>query len=54
MSRLGRFWSLNIVICCLFVIWCLGFVILDTKLRDGAMQPLPMQVFKINQINQSI
>jgi len=45
---------LNIVICCLFVIWCLGFVILDTKLRDGAMQPLPMQVFKINQINQSI
>jgi len=31
-----RFWSLKIVICDLFVIWCLEFVILDTKLQSGA------------------
>jgi hypothetical protein len=33
MSRHGKFWSLNIGICDLFVIWCLEFVILDTKLQ---------------------
>ncbi len=36
MSRPGRFWSLNIEICDLFVIWCLEFVILDTKLQGKA------------------
>jgi hypothetical protein len=36
MSRPGRFWSLNIGICDLFVIWCLEFVILDTKLQGKA------------------
>jgi hypothetical protein len=30
---LKGFWSLNIGICDLFVIWCLEFVILDTKLQ---------------------
>jgi len=38
MSRPGRFWSLNIGICDLFVIWCLEFVILDTKLQGKAGQ----------------
>jgi hypothetical protein len=33
LSRPGRFWSLSIEICVLFVICCLGFVILDTKLQ---------------------
>ena len=31
MPRPGRFWSLNVEICDLFVIWCFEFVILDTK-----------------------
>jgi len=31
------FWSLNIVICDLFVIWCLEFVILDTKLQGKTL-----------------
>ncbi len=33
MTRHGRFGSLNIGICDLFVIWCLALVILDTKLQ---------------------
>ena len=33
-----RFWSLNIGICDLFGIWCLGFVILDTKLQGRAVE----------------
>ena len=37
MSRPERFWSLNIGICDLFVIWCLEFVILDTKLQGRAI-----------------
>ena len=37
MSRHGRFWSLNIGICVLFVIWCLEFAILDTKLQGRAI-----------------
>ena len=48
MSRHGRLWSLNIGICDLparalqwqaglFVIWCLEFVILDTKLQGRAI-----------------
>jgi len=36
MSRTERFWSLNIGICDLFVIWCLEFVILNTKLQGKA------------------
>jgi len=36
MSRPGRFWSLSIGIYDLFVIWCLEFVILDTKLQGKA------------------
>ncbi len=34
MSRPERFWSLIIGICDLFVMWCLEFVILDTKLQN--------------------
>ncbi len=30
---LALVWNLRLVICHLFVIWCLGFVILDTKLQ---------------------
>jgi len=30
---LARFWSLDIGICDLFVIWCLFFVFLDTKFQ---------------------
>ena len=30
-------WSLNIGICGLFEIWCLEFVILDTRLRGRAI-----------------
>ena len=41
MSRPKRFWSLNIGICDLFVIWCLEFVILDTKLQGKAGKPWP-------------
>jgi len=33
MFRPKRFWLLNIGICDLFVIWCLEFVILGTKLQ---------------------
>jgi hypothetical protein len=35
--RPESFWSLNIGICDLFVIWCLEFVILDTKLQGKAI-----------------
>jgi len=38
MPRPERFWSLNIGICDLFVIWCLEFVILDTKLQGKARE----------------
>jgi len=37
MSHPERFWLLKIGICDLFVIWCLEFVILDTKLQSGAI-----------------
>ncbi len=43
MSRTGRFWPLSIGICDLFVIWCLGFVILDTKLQGRAIYLGPRQ-----------
>ncbi|RLB83271.1 MAG: hypothetical protein DRH24_07015 [Deltaproteobacteria bacterium] len=33
LPRHGRFRSLNIGICGLFIIWCLEFVILGTKLK---------------------
>jgi hypothetical protein len=36
-ERDNQFWSLNIGICDLFVIWCLEFVILDTKLQGRAI-----------------
>ena len=39
MSRHGMFWSLNIGISDLFAIWCLEFVILDTKLQGRAIYP---------------
>jgi len=41
MSRHARFWSLNIGICDLFVIWCLEFVILAKKLKDSAIYLWP-------------
>jgi len=50
MSRSGRFWSLNIGICDLFGIWCLEFVILDTKLQGRAIYLCPGpegQVFNV-------
>ena len=49
MSCPERFWSLNTGIWVLFEIWCLEFVILDTKLqgRAGELWPSPAeQVFK--------
>jgi hypothetical protein len=33
----NQFWSLNIGICDLFVIWCLEFMILDTKLQGSGI-----------------
>ncbi len=41
MSRPGRFWSLNIGIWDLFEIWCLEFVILDTKRQGRAVYLWP-------------
>ncbi len=41
MSRHGRFCSLNIGICDLFVIWYLEFVILNTNLQGRAIISAP-------------
>ena len=59
MSRPEKFWSLNIVIWDLFEIWCLEFVILDTKLQGEAIYlwlGLEDQVFqdKIKKLSSSI
>jgi hypothetical protein len=41
MFRHGKFWSLNIGICNLFVIWCLEFVILDIKFQGRTIYLCP-------------